>query len=368
MMPNASAIRTAMGEPYRTLLGHFRHESGHYFWDVLVRDGGRLDSFRAIFGDEQQDYSAALQAHYANGPAPDWQQNYVSAYASAHPWEDFAETWAHYMHIVDTLETAQSFGVKVQARPGRRTELAAAIDFEPHARGEYRSTDRRVAAACVCGEQSQPQHGDRRSLSLRAFTRGDRQARLYPRIDAQQKPGLGDQVRERRGVPAVREHGGFQRVAIHTQLIAQETLEHLPHVESRREIAVLEQFRVRKRRPIADDAALFQCAAREDHGGSRAVIGAVRSVDAGGSPEFGDGDDDGVGPFGAQPFVQAGDDIVQILQMVCELAIGSTLIGVGVEAIERKNGDGRAAILRQEFRGRGREFFYGAGLEGLVAA
>jgi hypothetical protein len=125
-------IRTSMGEPYRTLLGHFRHESGHYFWDVLVRDGGKLESFRAVFGDEQQDYAAALQAHYTNGPPPDWQQNFVSTYASSHPWEDFAETWAHYMHIIDTLETARAFGLKVQARPGRRTELVASLDFDPH--------------------------------------------------------------------------------------------------------------------------------------------------------------------------------------------------------------------------------------------
>ena len=125
-------IRTRMGEPYRTLLGHFRHESGHYFWDILVRDGGKLESFRAVFGQEQRDYGAALQAHYVNGPPSDWQQNFVSAYASAHPWEDFAETWAHYLHIVDTLETAQSFGVKVQPRPWRMTEATAAFDFDPH--------------------------------------------------------------------------------------------------------------------------------------------------------------------------------------------------------------------------------------------
>jgi hypothetical protein len=125
-------VRTEMGEPYRTLLGHFRHESGHYFWDTLVRDQNKFDSFRELFGDERADYSAALQKHYDNGAPSDWQQNFVSAYASMHPWEDFAETWAHYLHIVDTLETARAFGVKVQARPDRRTELTAAIDFDPH--------------------------------------------------------------------------------------------------------------------------------------------------------------------------------------------------------------------------------------------
>jgi hypothetical protein len=125
-------IRSEMGEPYRALLGHFRHESGHYFWDRLVHDGGRLDEFRAMFGDERQDYAAALQAHYANGPPADWQQNFASAYASAHPWEDFAETWAHYLHIVDTLETARAFGVKTLPSPGRRFSLTRGIDFDPY--------------------------------------------------------------------------------------------------------------------------------------------------------------------------------------------------------------------------------------------
>ena len=125
--------RTQMGEPYRTLLGHFRHEIGHYYWNILVRDGGKLESFRAIFGDENQDYAAALQSHYANGPPVDWRQTYVTTYASAHPWEDFAETWAHYLHIVDTLETARSFGVKVRTRADREPEKEAAVDFDPHA-------------------------------------------------------------------------------------------------------------------------------------------------------------------------------------------------------------------------------------------
>jgi hypothetical protein len=125
-------VRTAMGEPYRTLLGHFRHEIGHYYWDVLVRDAGRADAFRALFGDEVRDYGEALAAHYANGAPADWQQTFVSTYASAHPWEDFAETWAHYLHIVDTLETAGAFGLRVKVRPGLRTRLAATVDFDPY--------------------------------------------------------------------------------------------------------------------------------------------------------------------------------------------------------------------------------------------
>ena len=102
--------RLALHEPYRTLVGHLRHESGHFFWDVLVRDHAALDDFRALFGDERQDYAAALQAHYARGPGTgSWQEQHVSAYAAAHPWEDWAETWAHYLHMVDLLETAASY-------------------------------------------------------------------------------------------------------------------------------------------------------------------------------------------------------------------------------------------------------------------
>jgi len=105
--------RVALGEPYRTLLGHLRHESGHYYWDVLILRGGQLEAFRQVFGDEQQDYAQALQAYYANGPRADWSDEFVSAYATAHPWEDWAETWAHYLHMVDLLETAASYGTEV---------------------------------------------------------------------------------------------------------------------------------------------------------------------------------------------------------------------------------------------------------------
>jgi hypothetical protein len=124
--------RQAMGEPYRTLLGHLRHEIGHYFWDVLVRDGGRLDECRALFGDDSQDYEAALQAHYANGAPADWQDRFISAYASTHPWEDFAETWAHYLHIVDTLETAGAFGVKVAPQLDESGDLSATNEVDPY--------------------------------------------------------------------------------------------------------------------------------------------------------------------------------------------------------------------------------------------
>jgi len=128
-------VRQEMGEAYRTLLGHFRHEVGHYYWDVLVRDGGRLDACRTCFGDDSQDYAAALQRHYAEGPPPDWSQRFISAYATSHPWEDFAETWAHYLHIVDTLEVGAAFGLSVGPKVADG-ELDVALDFDPYGSGD----------------------------------------------------------------------------------------------------------------------------------------------------------------------------------------------------------------------------------------
>jgi len=104
-------MRVAMNEAQRTLLGHFRHESGHYYWDRLVRNGPLLGRVRDVFGDERADYQAALSHYYNDGAQPGWQDNYVSAYASSHPWEDWAECWAHLLQIVDTLETAATIGM-----------------------------------------------------------------------------------------------------------------------------------------------------------------------------------------------------------------------------------------------------------------
>lgn len=127
-------MRQELGEAYRTLLGHFRHEIGHYFWDRLIRDGGRLDAFRTEFGDERTDYKNATRQHYENGPPADWSQNHVSAYATMHPWEDWAETWAHYLHMVDSVETAMGHGIVLQPdQPSRLPgEVVAArtVDFD----------------------------------------------------------------------------------------------------------------------------------------------------------------------------------------------------------------------------------------------
>ncbi len=107
-------IRTDLHEPYRTLLGHFRHEIGHYYWDRLIWNTPWLEPFRALFGDERADYAEAIKANYDKGPPADWSERHISAYASAHPWEDWAETWAHHLHIVDSLDTAMAHGLDAE--------------------------------------------------------------------------------------------------------------------------------------------------------------------------------------------------------------------------------------------------------------
>lgn len=106
-------LRKEMSEPYRTIIGHLRHEVGHYYWMLFFRDVTDHKNFRELFGDDSIDYSAALDEHYRNGPLDNWAASFISAYASSHPLEDWAETWAHYLHLTDTLETANSSGIGI---------------------------------------------------------------------------------------------------------------------------------------------------------------------------------------------------------------------------------------------------------------
>ncbi len=129
--PTREQQRAMMNEPYRTLLGHFRHESGHFIWNKMVRDVGKIDSFRRLFGDESVDYEQALVQHYKKGPMRGWGSNYISYYATTHPWEDFAECFAHVLHIVDSLETAHMFGIAL-APSDRGAVVAACADFDPY--------------------------------------------------------------------------------------------------------------------------------------------------------------------------------------------------------------------------------------------
>jgi hypothetical protein len=138
--------RIQMRERYRTLIGHFRHEVGHYYWDVLVASNpNTLDAFRELFGDDRENYQEALQHHYKNGPPTDWRDRYISKYASTHAWEDWAETWAHYLHLLDMLETAHSFGVKISPPLAPDAMMGMEATFDP-----YQEPDMaRIIATCI---------------------------------------------------------------------------------------------------------------------------------------------------------------------------------------------------------------------------
>jgi hypothetical protein len=135
--PFREDMREQMGETYRTLLGHFRHEIGHYYWDRLIKNSPRLEVFRERFGDDTNDYADAQRHHYSRGVPADWQERFVSAYASMHPWEDWAETFAHYLHMTDTLETAEAYGLALTPKaasgvplPNVKTRRLHFDDFE----------------------------------------------------------------------------------------------------------------------------------------------------------------------------------------------------------------------------------------------
>jgi hypothetical protein len=132
--PFREKTRISLGETYRTLLGHFRHEIGHYYWDRLVANSTSLEAFRQLFGDERASYDDAVAAHYRDGAPKDWPAHFVSSYASMHPWEDWAESWAHYLHMVDTLDTARSLGLALRSSAARGEEklevTTRGLDFD----------------------------------------------------------------------------------------------------------------------------------------------------------------------------------------------------------------------------------------------
>ncbi|MAW95106.1 MULTISPECIES: putative zinc-binding metallopeptidase [unclassified Leeuwenhoekiella] len=126
-------IKEQLSERYRTLLGHFRHEVGHFYWDALIKPNPKvLQEFRRLFGNDTLDYGQALQKHYQNGPPSNWRERYISSYATMHPWEDWAETWSHYLHIMDMLETAYHFGLEIDPDLKKNTNLDVSCDFDPY--------------------------------------------------------------------------------------------------------------------------------------------------------------------------------------------------------------------------------------------
>ena len=107
-------MRLNLGEPQRSLVGHFRHEVGHYYWDLLFRsDPGAKQRFIDTFGDpDHPSYSEAMDRHYQQGPPRDWRNRFVSAYATMHPWEDWAETWSLFLDIFGTMDTLSAHGLE----------------------------------------------------------------------------------------------------------------------------------------------------------------------------------------------------------------------------------------------------------------
>ncbi len=126
-------IKRQMSERYRTLVGHFRHEVGHYYWDRVIKENEQLlAEFRELFGDERADYRESLKKHYEKGPPSGWRDNYISKYASTHPWEDWAETWAHYLHLMDTAETAYFYGFTIDPHLKDVNHMKTTIDYDPY--------------------------------------------------------------------------------------------------------------------------------------------------------------------------------------------------------------------------------------------
>src|SRR5262249_16709064 len=108
--------RVAFREPYRTLLGHFRHEVGHFYWDLLVAETKLKAPFRLIFGDESRNYQDELRAYHDRVDRSYDHATFISEYASAHPWEDWAETFAHFLHIVSALDSIAGLPLSLDSR------------------------------------------------------------------------------------------------------------------------------------------------------------------------------------------------------------------------------------------------------------
>jgi len=120
--------REMLGEPYRTLIGHFRHEIAHFLFERLSASDAFVAAFRALLGDETQDYGAALARHYEQGPPPDWQTTHVTPYAAAHPHEDWAESAAHAMHLTDIIDSFLAAGLRAVQAPDAGFDAFAEAD------------------------------------------------------------------------------------------------------------------------------------------------------------------------------------------------------------------------------------------------
>ena len=188
-----------MDEPYRTLLGHMRHESGHYYWDRLHPRARPQSStsFERSSATSAPTTTRRWPRYYQNGAPADWQDQFVSAYATAHPWEDWAETWAHYLHMVDTLETAAACGLSLKPRRADEPTLPATPDPVAAAARHVRAADRQLVPAHLRAEQPESRPRALRRVPLRAVAGGHRQAAVRRRCR-----GPDETRRSRTGWPA----------------------------------------------------------------------------------------------------------------------------------------------------------------------
>lgn len=139
-------MRRKLKERYRTLIGHFRHEVGHYYWDRLIKTNQTLlTEYREVFGDERISYADALKRYYAEGPQKKWRKRFISKYASSHPWEDWAETWAHYLHLMDTMETSYYFGIRVDPEVAKKKHMKVEWLFDPYKEKKFG----KIATSCL---------------------------------------------------------------------------------------------------------------------------------------------------------------------------------------------------------------------------
>lgn len=122
--------REGLNEPFRTVIGHIRHELAHFLFQRLEYAPQFVAGFRGLFGDEQQDYTAALQRHYQVGPPAGWPERHISAYAAAHPHEDWAESTAHLLHLTDIVDSFVAAGLAGPDIPGSGYDAYAEASAE----------------------------------------------------------------------------------------------------------------------------------------------------------------------------------------------------------------------------------------------
>ena len=181
------SLRVRLGEPYRTMLGHFRHEVGHYYQNILVETGSGADRYltqcRELFGDERTSYPGAMDRHYKFGAPDGWRETFISEYATMHPWEDFAECFAHYLHITDTIDTSREAGMVLHADTVRFSAPRDVVPLRVLRRRTRRAAAVRLAMDVAVLQPSQHRDGQESAVPVRDSTTRGGQARVRAPVD-----------------------------------------------------------------------------------------------------------------------------------------------------------------------------------------